>query len=99
MSVSSHPAFYSSVIVLLIAPEVLRRQGYGPQVDLWSIGVISYILLCGYPPFYSENNQELFQQIMRGEYEFDSPHWDDISEDGKCFREFSFVDLIELTIS
>jgi hypothetical protein len=40
--------------------------------------------LCGYPPFYDENNQELFQQIMKGDYEFDSPHWDDISREGKA---------------
>ncbi len=65
-----------------VAPEVLKRQGYGCEVDLWSIGVITYILLCGYPPFYDENNQELFQQIMRGDYQFDSPHWDDISQSG-----------------
>ena len=68
-----------------VAPEVLKRKGYGPQVDMWSMGVITYILLCGYPPFYHENNQELFQQIMKGEYEFDSPHWDDISDDAKAF--------------
>ena len=66
-----------------VAPEVLRRQGYSSAVDLWSIGVITYILLVGYPPFYEENNVELFQVIMRGEYEFDSPYWDNISKDGK----------------
>ena len=64
---------------------MLRRQGYGRQVDLWSLGVISFILLCGYPPFYSENNQDLFQQIMKGAYEFESPHWDDISKEAKDF--------------
>eukprot|EP00158_Paraphelidium_tribonemae_P007362 Partr_v1_DN28218_c0_g1_i1_m76471 putative calcium calmodulin-dependent protein kinase len=68
-----------------VAPEVLKRQGYGAEVDLWSLGVIAYILLCGYPPFYNEDNQELFQQIMRGEFEFDSPHWDDISLEAKDF--------------
>lgn len=41
-----------------------------------------YFSLCGYPPFYDDNSQELFQQIMRGDYEFDSPHWDDISKEG-----------------
>ena len=65
-----------------VAPEVLKRRGYGREVDLWSIGVITYILLCGYPPFYDENNQELYQQIMRGDYCFDSPNWDGISYEG-----------------
>lgn len=68
-----------------VAPEVLRRKPYGKEVDCWSIGVITYILLCGYPPFYHENDAELFQQIMRGDYEFDSPYWDDISASAKEF--------------
>ena len=50
---------------------------------MWSIGVISYILLCGYPPFYDENDANLFAQILKGEFEFDSPYWDDISEMAK----------------
>lgn len=68
-----------------VAPEVLRRQKYGKPVDCWSIGVISYILLCGYPPFYDENDAKLYKQIMKGEYEFDSPYWDDISVSAKEF--------------
>lgn len=68
-----------------VAPEVLRRKPYGKAVDCWSIGVIAYILLCGYPPFYHDNDTELFQQIMHGEYEFDSPYWDEISESAKDF--------------
>eukprot|EP00731_Ephydatia_muelleri_P001211 Em0001g1211a len=68
-----------------VAPEVLRRKPYGKAVDCWSIGVIAYILLCGYPPFYHEHDAELFQQIMKGQYEFDSPYWDDISESAKDF--------------
>ena len=68
-----------------VAPEVLRRKPYGKAVDCWSIGVIAYILLCGYPPFYHENDAELFQQIMRGDYEFDSPYWDNISDPAKDF--------------
>jgi calcium/calmodulin-dependent protein kinase I len=43
-----------------VAPEVLSLQGYGREVDLWSVGVIIYIMLCGFPPFYDENNAKLF---------------------------------------
>lgn len=50
-----------------VAPEVLGREPYGKAVDVWSIGVISYILLCGYPPFYDENDVTLFRLIMKGE--------------------------------
>lgn len=70
-----------------VAPEVLMGQQYGKEVDCWSIGVISYILLCGYPPFYDENDATLFAQIMRAEYEFDTPYWDNISKDAKDFVE------------
>ncbi|OCT65497.1 hypothetical protein XELAEV_180417364mg, partial [Xenopus laevis] len=65
-----------------VAPELLEQKPYGKAVDVWAIGVISYILLCGYPPFYDENDSELFNQILKAEYEFDSPYWDDISESG-----------------
>ncbi|KAH1167306.1 hypothetical protein KIL84_002789 [Mauremys mutica] len=68
-----------------VAPEVLAQRPYSKAVDCWSIGVIAYILLCGYPPFYDENDSKLFEQILRAEYEFDSPYWDDISESAKDF--------------
>ena len=45
----------------------------------------SFCRLCGYPPFYDENDQKLFEQIMAAEFEFDSPYWDDISDPGWCF--------------
>ncbi|KTG45562.1 hypothetical protein cypCar_00026015 [Cyprinus carpio] len=67
------------------APEVLAQKPYSKAVDCWSIGVIAYILLCGYPPFYDENDAKLFEQILKAEYEFDSPYWDDISESAKDF--------------
>ena len=47
--------------------------------------MIAYILLCGYPPFYDENDANLFAQIIKGEYEFDSPYWDEISDSAKDF--------------
>ncbi|XP_025424053.1 calcium/calmodulin-dependent protein kinase type 1 isoform X3 [Sipha flava] len=76
-----------------VAPEVLAQKPYGKAVDVWSIGVISYILLCGYPPFYDENDANLFAQILKGEFEFDSPYWDDISDSAKNFiRQLMCVD-------
>ncbi|XP_010819874.2 calcium/calmodulin-dependent protein kinase type 1B isoform X1 [Bos taurus] len=68
-----------------VAPELLEQKPYGKAVDVWALGVISYILLCGYPPFYDESDPELFSQILRANYEFDSPFWDDISESAKDF--------------
>ncbi|KAK1166979.1 calcium/calmodulin-dependent protein kinase type 1D-like [Acipenser oxyrinchus oxyrinchus] len=68
-----------------VAPEVLAQKPYSKAVDCWSIGVIAYILLCGYPPFYDENDSKLFEQILKAEYEFDAPYWDDISDSAKDF--------------
>nr|XP_018916993.1 PREDICTED: calcium/calmodulin-dependent protein kinase type 1-like isoform X4 [Bemisia tabaci] len=77
-----------------VAPEVLAQKPYGKAVDVWSIGVISYILLCGYPPFYDENDANLFAQILKGEFEFDSPYWDEISDSAKDFiRNLMCVDV------
>lgn len=66
-----------------VAPEVLINEGYDEAVDMWSIGVILYILLCGFPPFYSDSTPELFDQIIEGKYEFPSPYWDNISKEAK----------------
>eukprot|EP01121_Diplochlamys_sp_Union-15-3_P018022 TRINITY_DN6472_c0_g1_i4.p1 TRINITY_DN6472_c0_g1~~TRINITY_DN6472_c0_g1_i4.p1 ORF type:complete len:429 (-),score=74.81 TRINITY_DN6472_c0_g1_i4:74-1360(-) len=67
------------------APEVLLARPYDHAVDVWSIGVITYILLCGFPPFYGDSDQEIFKKILAGKYEFPSPDWDDISEEAKEF--------------
>ncbi|OQR87075.1 calcium/calmodulin-dependent protein kinase [Achlya hypogyna] len=66
-----------------VAPEVLLGKPYGASVDVWSIGVITYILLCGYPPFHDENRPKLFAQIKEGAFHFHEPYWDDISETAK----------------
>jgi len=66
-----------------IAPEILNSMGYGPPVDLWSAGVICYILLCGYPPFYNDNDAVLFESILTAKYSFHSPYWDQISKPAK----------------
>ncbi|XP_059424878.1 calcium/calmodulin-dependent protein kinase type 1D-like [Carassius carassius] len=68
-----------------VAPEVLAQKPYSKAVDCWSIGVITYILLSGYPPFYEENETRLFAKIMKAEYFFHSPYWDEISESAKDF--------------
>jgi calcium/calmodulin-dependent protein kinase I len=66
-----------------VAPEVLLNQGYGEAVDLWSIGVVMYVILCGYPPFFSESTPELFDQICEGSFQFQSPYWDNVSTSAK----------------
>ena len=66
-----------------VAPEVLKNKGYTKAVDMWSIGVIMYILLCGFPPFYEENTAQLFEQIMAGRYDFPDPYWTNISPSAK----------------
>jgi calcium/calmodulin-dependent protein kinase I len=66
-----------------VAPEVLTSEVYDSSVDMWSIGVILYILLCGYPPFYEDNAPALFRKIMNVEYDFGDPVWDSVSEDAK----------------
>ncbi|XP_067927940.1 calcium/calmodulin-dependent protein kinase type IV-like isoform X2 [Watersipora subatra] len=66
------------------APEILTGSKYTPAVDMWSIGVITYILLCGYEPFYSdEGEQAMFKKILKCEYHFHEPWWNDISENAK----------------
>ncbi|CAH0513625.1 unnamed protein product [Peronospora belbahrii] len=66
-----------------VAPEILMSEPYGKEVDIWSCGVITYILLCGYPPFHHDNQNVLFRLIKAGRYEFDSPYWDDVSAEAK----------------
>jgi calcium-dependent protein kinase len=67
-----------------IAPEVLRKN-YGKACDLWSIGVIAYVLLCGYPPFNGNNNAEVYESVRRGIYWFPSEDWKNVSSGAKDF--------------
>uniref|UniRef100_A0A3B3QP17 Serine/threonine-protein kinase DCLK2 n=1 Tax=Paramormyrops kingsleyae TaxID=1676925 RepID=A0A3B3QP17_9TELE len=68
-----------------VAPEIIAESGYGLKVDIWAAGVITYILLCGFPPFRgsSEDQEVLFDQILMGQLDFPSPYWDNVSDSAK----------------
>ena len=65
-----------------IAPEVLKKN-YTSKCDIWSIGVILYILLCGYPPFNGANDKQIIEAVLKGKFTLEEPEWEDISEDAK----------------
>lgn len=66
------------------APEVLRGVAYDAAVDMWSVGVIVYILLCGYEPFYDDDgDQAMFRKILKANYEFHDPWWNEVSASAK----------------
>uniref|UniRef100_A0A3Q3J8P1 Serine/threonine-protein kinase DCLK2 n=1 Tax=Monopterus albus TaxID=43700 RepID=A0A3Q3J8P1_MONAL len=68
-----------------VAPEIIAETGYGLKVDIWAAGVITYILLCGFPPFRGsiDDQEVLFDQILMGQLEFPLPYWDNVSETAK----------------
>ncbi|CAM9242759.1 unnamed protein product, partial [Choristocarpus tenellus] len=66
-----------------VAPEILMRKKYNQAVDMWSVGVITYVLLGGYPPFHDENQTKLFMKIKKGVYVFHPEYWSDISSEAK----------------
>jgi serine/threonine protein kinase len=68
-----------------LAPEVLQGEPYDKSVDMWSIGVITYILLGGYPPFQDESQYKLFRKIRKGKFEFHEEYWSEVSEEAKDF--------------
>ena len=67
------------------APEVMLRQPHGKAVDMWSLGVITYTLLCGYSPFRSENLQDLIEECREARIVFHERYWKDVSQDAKDF--------------
>jgi len=58
---------------------------YDKSVDLWSMGVITYVVLCGFPPFYGKTQANLFEKILNADYDFPDPEWTNISEEAKDF--------------
>ncbi|XP_077098390.1 serine/threonine-protein kinase DCLK1a isoform X2 [Siphateles boraxobius] len=68
-----------------VAPEIIAETGYGLKVDIWAAGVITYILLCGFPPFRgsTDDHEALFDQILLGQLEFPLPYWDNVSDSAK----------------
>ena len=66
-----------------VAPEILKRVSYGAAVDMWSVGVLTYILLGGYPPFYDDDQNRLYAKIKSGNYEFHEDYWGSVSKEGK----------------
>ncbi|XP_036358795.1 calcium/calmodulin-dependent protein kinase type II subunit delta isoform X28 [Octopus sinensis] len=66
-----------------LSPEVLRKDPYGKPVDIWACGVILYILLVGYPPFWDEDQHRLYAQIKAGAYDYPSPEWDTVTPEAK----------------
>ncbi|KAF9987796.1 hypothetical protein BGZ75_010422 [Mortierella antarctica] len=75
-----------------VAPEVLEEIGHGKPVDMWSVGVIAYTLLCGYTPFWGEDQPSLFENIISGQYQYEEEYWKDISPLAK-----SFIDSLLVT--
>ncbi|ELU13408.1 hypothetical protein CAPTEDRAFT_222444 [Capitella teleta] len=65
------------------APEIMTGSQYTSAVDMWSIGVMTFILLCGYEPFYDDNEQQMFKKILKADYEFDPQWWSEVSENAK----------------
>jgi len=68
-----------------VAPEILLAQGYDKAVDLWCIGVISYILLCGFPPFAAEGLPQLLEKIITADFDYPANYWDEVSDGAKDF--------------
>ena len=84
--VSSFEPHMSTVVgtCTFIAPEVLRRE-YDRRCDYWSLGVVTYLMMCGYPPFAGNTNEEVCQAVLKGRLRFDPKYWGDVPKEAECF--------------
>jgi len=65
------------------APELFVEETYDEKVDMWSLGVILFLLLCGEPPFYGDTIKELTNKIVDCEFDFEAPTWEKVSEEAR----------------
>jgi calcium/calmodulin-dependent protein kinase I len=70
---------------IYVAPEVLKAEGYGKEVDMWSVGVITYLMLAGFPPFMSEQTAEMFDMILSTRHEYPEEYFGAVSAEAKAF--------------
>ena len=77
--------FYKHVSFNYVAPEVIAGIRYGTKADMWSLGVISFILLSGYLPFHGSTTKKMMRRIVKGDYSFHRQYWGEISDDAKDF--------------
>merc|ERR1712151_1036176 len=68
-----------------VAPEVLGGRGYNEKCDIWSCGVILYIMISGYPPFYGDKDEDILRRVVKGYFDFPDQEWDCHPEDVKEF--------------
>jgi len=68
-----------------VAPEVISAESYDKSVDMWGVGIITYVLLAGYPPFYADDDTQMFERILSCDYDYDDECWDDVSDLAKDF--------------
>jgi len=80
----THPAAHPFLqFFRYVAPEILKNHPHDESADMWSVGVIIYVLLVGYPPFMEDRQRDLFRKIRQGEYTFNYDDWEGVSQDAK----------------